>query len=204
MRTTVPAQALPLERAVSLQDFAHIASRHSTVAQAQAFSLRTGYGQKEQIELVIVPAGDATLTDDLKATLTSFVMASAPPGLAMTVSLYQEVIVSFAVAAWVKTDSFDADEVSANVRQALVEAFGFGKRSLGQPLYISELYQIVEGTEGVEDSDCEITIVEAPSDPAKVLDDRGAIRVVRPTARACVHLDSIHPDVTVTVEKYSP
>ena len=56
----------------------------------------------------------------------------------------------------VDSTAYNPEEVAAAVRSALEEAFSLQKRRLGQDLFLSEVYQVVEAVTGVEHSQATI------------------------------------------------
>ena len=206
LKTNAPAALLTLARCVSLRDFALLTKNHPSYAQAKAFSLKTGFGQRENIEVVVVPAGGAELTSDLQSSLKSYLESHALPGVNISVSAYEPVIVSFVIRVRIDTEAFDQDKVSEEVISALSSAFSIDNRELGQPLYRGELYQVVEGISGVENSTCELRFDGAgqvfSKEPRIAKGDNDIIRVIFPSPRQCIHLNAAMPMISVTVEEY--
>ncbi len=151
LRENAPATLLTLERAVSLDDFAWLAMAQSSVWQARAFSRPTGLGRNDKVEVVVVPAGGGAL-GTLAATLTSFLVAHAVPEVEVTVLPYESITFALEVLLTVDSAAYNPDLVTAAVKSALQDAFSLRKRKLGQALYLSEVYQVVEGVTGVEHS----------------------------------------------------
>ncbi|WDE03638.1 hypothetical protein SG34_019940 [Thalassomonas viridans] len=206
LKTNAPAALLTLARCVSLRDFALLTKNHPSYAQAKAFSLKTGFGQRENIEVVVVPAGGAELTTDLQTSLVSFLQSHALPAVSISVSAYEAVIVGFDVSVRVDSSAYDTDVVSQEVIAALTGAFSIDKRELGQALYRGELYQVVEGISGVENSTCELVFDGSgqtfSKEPRIAKGDNNIIRVIFPSPRQCIHLDALLPVINVTVEEY--
>jgi hypothetical protein len=94
------------------------------------------------------------------------------------------------------------------VVEAVSAAFSLRRRSLGQALYRSELYQVVEGVTGVVNSSCLMRLPPPPvplsSPPRQVAGRDGVLRVVKPAERQCLHLDLQRPAVSVTAQEYQP
>lgn len=151
LRENAPATLLTLERAVSLDDFAWLAMSQSSVWQARAFSRPTGLGRNDKVEVVVVPAGGGAL-GTLAATLTAFLVANAVPGVEVTVLPYESRTFALEVLLTVDAAAYNPDTVTAAVKVALQDAFSLRKRKLGQDIYLSEVYQVVEGVTGVEHS----------------------------------------------------
>ncbi|HEX5687845.1 MAG TPA: hypothetical protein VFY73_27840 [Ideonella sp.] len=204
MRTNAAGTLLALERAVSLTDFSYLARSRSDVAQAQAFALPPGRGQRERLELRVIPAGGGKFTPDLGQRVKDFLMAHAMPGVDVNVLSYVPLIVGLQVVVRVRTDAFDGDTVIANVRTALIAAFGIAQRRLGQPLFSGEVFAVVEAVQGVENSDCALLIAPAIAALAERISRNadGGIVAIRPQPEQCAHVDPRQPAVTVTFQPY--
>lgn len=151
LRENAPATLLTLERAVSLTDFAYLAMSQSSVWQARAFSRPTGLGRNEKIEIVVVPSGGGDL-GALGQTLTEFLLARAIPGVEINVLPYQPRTFALEVLLSVNTEEYDPEDVVTDVKTELEETFSLEKRKLGQNLFLSEVYQVVESVTGVDHS----------------------------------------------------
>lgn len=204
IRTNASATLLALERAVSLEDFSHLARSQAAVAQARAFALAPGRGQRENLEVRIIPSGGAAFTRELGAQIRAFLLAHALPGVQLAVESYAEVLIGFEVNIRVRREAFDGDTVAANVRSALVAAFGIDQRELGQPLFRGEVLAVIEAVQGVENSDGFIVLdARNPNTPQRVVrDSDGHITTVRVLERQCAHLPSTNPRVTITVQNF--
>jgi predicted phage baseplate assembly protein len=208
LRTNGPATVLTLGRAVSISDFGLLVGRHSSVWQARSFRLPTGLARRESVEVVVVPAGGATFTPDLQETLQAFAEAGALPGVSITISDYDPVVVRFEILLRVRSSAFDPETVKADVRAKLEETFSLRQRRLGAPLYRGELFGVVEAVTGVESSDCQIVFDEtallAERRPRVVRGPDGTLRALFPLDRQSVHLDPDDSQITLEVEEYAP
>lgn len=155
LKENAPASVLTLERAVSVGDLGHLAARQSSVWQARAFSQPTALSRRESVKVVVVPAGGGEL-GALKESLQKTLQAHTLPGV--DVQIFQATMTPFDVDVTVRVKSaeYDPDQVVESVRQALLDAFSLEQRRLGQDLFLSEVYQVVEGVQGVESSICTI------------------------------------------------
>ena len=151
LRENAPATLLTLERAVSLTDFAYLAMSQSSVWQARAFRRLTGLGRNEKIEVVVVPSGGGDL-GTLDQTLTEFLLAHAIAGVEIDVIAYQSRTFTLKVLLSVNIEEYNPVEVVAGVKKKLQETFSLEKRKLGQDLFLSEVYHVVESVTGVEHS----------------------------------------------------
>ena len=151
LRENAPATLLTLERAVSLDDFAYLAMSQSSVWQARAFSRPYGGGRSEKVEVVVVPAGGGSL-GSLQQTLRDFLLAHCAPGVEIQISNFVQCSFALEVVVSVQTDGYAPEPVLAAVREALQSAFSLRRRGLGQDLFLSEIYQVVEAVPGVTHS----------------------------------------------------
>ncbi|MEF8698351.1 MAG: baseplate J/gp47 family protein [Candidatus Accumulibacter sp. UW20] len=204
LRDNAASALLALERAVSLGDFAALARANAGVAQAIALRLPTGRGQREKVEVVVVPAGGSSFTTALKGSLEAFLLAHSLPGVQPLVSAYQPLTLRLKANVRSRPEAFEAEAVKAAVIVALAAAFALERRKLGQVLYRGEVYGVVEAVTGVENSDVELLIDPATAAAAQRVarDGSGRVLSVHPTARQCVHLASAAA-IEVHVEDFS-
>jgi hypothetical protein len=153
LRENAPPTLLALERAVSLRDFSHLAASQSSVWQAKAFSQILHGGRTESVRVVIVPAGGVK-SPDINDAIRSFLQEHALPGVQVTVDDAIKKYFSLSIIVRVKIDEFIAEQVEKAVDSALIDHFALQNRKLGQHLYLSEVYKIVEAVQGVENSIC--------------------------------------------------
>lgn len=171
MRANAPAALLTLDRAVSLADYGYLAATQSSVWAARAMADETARGRAERVRVVVVPAGGGEL-GTLEGDLTAFLARHAAPGVEVTVVRYDQVCLYVSAPVRVDPARFDPELVAANVRAAIVAAFSLRARSLGDPVYRSDVVRVVESVPGVEDSDCGIGVAEARGVPPEQLGER--------------------------------
>ena len=153
LRENAPPNLLALERAVSLSDFSHLAAAQSSVWQAKAYRKILHGGRMESVQVIIVPAGGVVspATDD---AVRSFLQKHALPGILIGMENYIPDRFHLSITVRIKINEFIAEEVEMAVVSALTEHFMLRNRRLGKNLYLSEVYKIVEGVKGVENSIC--------------------------------------------------
>ena len=123
----------------------------SSVWQARAFSRPTGLGRNDKVEVVVVPAGGGEL-GTLGATLKEFLIGHTLPEVDVTILPYKPGSFALEVLLSVDSAAHNPDEVSGAVKSALQGFFSLRRRKLGQDLFLSEVYHVVEGVTGVEHS----------------------------------------------------
>ncbi len=181
LRNNAPAALLTLERAVSLDDFAALAASQSSVWQARAFSRPTGLGRNNRVEVVVVPAGGGPL-GILTSTLRRYLLEHSAPDTDVTVLPYRQETFALDVSLDVNPAEYSPDLVMAAVRSALLRVFSLRKRKLGQDLFLSEVYQVVESTPGVEHS---VAVIDGDTSKRRVPAAEQAILVLGPLVVEC-------------------
>jgi len=209
MRANAPASVLTIERAVSLSDFTHLAATNSSVWQARAFRLPPDPGRADRIEVAIVPAGGGSL-GTLGETLKDFLTAHALPGVQVSITAYQAIILDLSLTLRIKEDEFDPDLVAEAVRQAVLTAFALEKAQLGEPLFRSQVLKVVEGVAGVENCRCEINPdgfrdeTGAATEPRHVAyGPDGSVKRVSTQARQVIYLDKDLSNLAITTQAFS-
>lgn len=200
LRENAPATLLALDRAVSLEDFSQLARSHASVWQARAFRKPPGLGQRERLEVVVMAAGGGTPSEALKDELAGYLLARAQPGVALAVTEYVRLSFQLAVKIRIRTDAYDSQAVQDAVTTALLAAFTEQYRQLGQTLYRGEIYQIVDGVAGVENSDCSIALDASTAAQLRLTRTDSEIMAVWPSAKQCLVFDSSY--FSPTVEEY--
>lgn len=204
LRENASRALLTLERAVTLADFAALARGNAGIAQAEAFSLPAGRGQRENIEVVVVPAGGGSFTTSLRDSVQAYLLAHSLPGVQLTVSAYDALRFGLHVTVRVRREAFDPELVKEAVRSTLAAAFALERRRLGQALYRGEVYGVVEAVTGVENSDVGIDL-DGPTAAALrrlAQDARGEVLSALPQPRQCLHLDPDPARLVVVVEDF--
>lgn len=188
LRDSAPATVLTLERAVSLRDYASLAGAQSSVWQAAAFVRQLRRRGRSRVEVVVVPAGGGEL-GDLQEALTTTLQAHALPTVDVEVTRYNPVHFHVDVTVRVKFAVYEPEDVVAAVRSALLNAFTLRRRRLGQDLYVSEVFRVVEAVVGVENSIC-------------IVNGDSSIQRVPASDRSIVFIDPDQSVVQVEAEEY--
>ncbi len=192
LRENAPSTLLALERAVSLSDFAQLARAQSSVWQARAYSQVLHGGRSESVQVVIVPAGGVQSTP-LNEAIRAFLQSHTLPGVQVTVSAFEKQLFRLSVIIRLRVDEFLSAEVEKAVASSLRDHFSLQQRRLGEHLYLSEVYKLVEGIRGVENSIC-------------VLNENRALQLIMARSEtAVVYLDSDDAAaLSVITEAYQP
>lgn len=204
LREAAPATVMTLARAVSLRDFAMLARSHSSVWQARAFPVRAAHARNEAVRVVVVPAHGADLTATLQQDLQTWLQAHALPGVQVDVVSFESVRVRLSMTVYIDTSAWEAGVVAEAVRAALLTAFGLDRRRLGQPLYRSELFAVIENVTGVLHSEVRMSLAPDSAPPARtVASEDGSLRLIDPGPTRCAWLDSSLAVEDLTVEAWT-
>jgi predicted phage baseplate assembly protein len=196
IRELAPASVLTLERAVSIEDYAHIAQRHSSIWQARSYALPDTHGAVDRVEVVLVPDGGGDL-GDLKLSMKSYLENFSRPGVMVAIAGYEAILLELNINLRVDISAFDGDKVTEAVRLSLVEAFSLQKAKLGESIYLSRVYQVIEAVEGVENVDLLVNPdgfvdeLQSATTPADVFyGDDHTVRRITPTNRQLIYIES--------------
>lgn len=152
LRTHIADKLFAMDRAVSVDDFTHLASLHSSVWQAVAREGGTASSRAKHIEVVVVPAGGTALHNTLKKQLRTFLESRAIPGIVVQINAYVELNPLIEVTLYVDSARFDPEAVKIAARNVLQTDYSLENTVLGQPLTIGGFYKRLEALEGVAHS----------------------------------------------------
>jgi hypothetical protein len=147
-RANAPLSVMPLDRLVSVQDYADFTRRFAGIAKALA--QKTSDGQKQLLYLTIAGVDDAPIdvTSDLYLNLLEALRDFGDPDLPLRIDLRELLILI--LSAKIKTaPDYLWEPVVTAVRARLLDVFGFGKRGLGQWALISEVISAIQNVAGV-------------------------------------------------------
>jgi len=147
-RENAPLSVMPLDRLVSVRDYADFTRRFAGVAKALA--QRTSDGRIQLLYLTIAGIDDAPIdvTSDLYRNLLEALRDFGDPDLPLRVDLRELLVLVLSANIKLAPDYLWEPVVTA-VRAQLLAAFGFGKRGLGQWALISEVISAIQNVAGV-------------------------------------------------------
>jgi predicted phage baseplate assembly protein len=148
-RENAPLSVTALDRLVSVQDYEDFARNFAGIAKASAQRfVNRGF---EFVHLTIAGADDMPFdpSSDLSKVFLRSLRQSGDQF--QSVSVASRDLVTVILSAEVRVEAgYLWEVVSPLVRQALLAAFGFDRRVLGQCLWLSEVYQAIQAVEGVD------------------------------------------------------
>jgi hypothetical protein len=147
-RTNAPLTVLTLDRAVSLQDYEDFSRAFAGIAKALATWSWANQSQRVFIT-VAGPDGAEIKTDsDTYKNLLAALQQSGDPFVSLCLKSY--VPAYFRFAGKVKIDpAYETDSVLAAVEGALRTNFSFDARGFGQPVFLSEVFEVIQAVPGV-------------------------------------------------------
>jgi hypothetical protein len=154
-RRSMQHRVRTLGRAVSLVDYADLALTFSGIAKARAdWELQ---GARRGVLLTLAAAGGATPSTELKEALYGFFAERSAAGERLRIRDHRNLPVRLALDLTVQPNFLQAD-VLRRLWQALGAEdsgdvrgyFHFDARELGEDLFLSSIYRVVEATRGVK------------------------------------------------------
>jgi predicted phage baseplate assembly protein len=155
-RQMAPVTVRTLDRAVTAQDFKELALTYPGIDKANARYLRKD--GRPLIDLVVATTGGLLLNSEMRDSLTAFLQARSAPDHLVVIRDYRPVAVRLALEAHIRP-TFLRAETGVTIQKALSTGlaedgslgyFNFDKRGLGENLYLSDVYALVESLPGVD------------------------------------------------------
>ncbi len=146
-RANAPLSVMTLDRIVTLRDYEDFARAFGGIAKAAA--VWSWNGTSRVIALTVAGvAGDVPAQRDID-NLRGAIAKASDQAIALTILPYRPA--TFRLSAKLRTDpAFVPDVVKAAVVAALADAFSFDRRTLGQPVYKSEVIAVMQAVPGVD------------------------------------------------------
>ncbi len=147
-RRTMPLGTRTLARAVSLVDYEDFAMAFAGIAKAQAAVLHMPPGPAVAVTIAAQDGASISTASPLWRNLARAFHGSGDPNVRVLLLPYRAS--SFRLGLKVKRDpAYERDAVIQALEQALRERFAFDARSLGQPVFLSEVVAVAHEIAGV-------------------------------------------------------
>jgi predicted phage baseplate assembly protein len=147
-RATAPLSTLALDRLVSVQDYADFARMFAGIGKASA--ARLSDGQRLVVHVTIAGVDDIPidLNSDLFQNLRLSLRQYGDPYFPVRVALRN--VLALVISANIRLlPDYLWEDVERRVRARLLDTFGFDRRDLGQPTYLSEVIGAIQSVMGV-------------------------------------------------------
>ncbi|MCL2686221.1 MAG: hypothetical protein FWE73_07525 [Candidatus Bathyarchaeota archaeon] len=147
-KINAPSTVLTLGRIVSLKDYENFARTFLGIAKARAIAEEDGTDYIVRLTVAPVDAqylsSESLLYINLKETIEAICAYGQKVRLVSFISVY------FKVVGTVYVDlGYRPEEVEANIKVALINAFSFEKRSLNQAVTSEEILAVIQAVPGV-------------------------------------------------------
>jgi len=146
-RESAPAAVRTLGRVVSLRDFEDAAREAALVAKARAAVVRGADGVG--VSLTVAGEDGARLGEDSLSDLREDLDARRDPHRRLQIQNCTEVAVAVAARVVAHDPDREPAAIESAAREALLDAFGFERRELGQALHASDVLAVVQNVSGV-------------------------------------------------------
>lgn len=168
-RRNAPLAVQALDRIVSVQDYADFARTFAGIAKTSVRLLPDG--RRQIVHLTIAGQDNIPIdpTSDLFQSLFLALRKLGNPGEPLRLAVCEVKLLVISMRVRVQPD-YQLEKVVPNMRTALLNAFGFEQRDLGQPVYQSEVLSVVQQVPGVAFVEMEILDAVAQSDLVQALD----------------------------------
>jgi len=154
-RENAPLAVMSLDRLISVQDYADFTRTFAGIGKADA--RRVSDGHRELVHVTIAGADDIPVdpVSDLYRNLVIALRRYGDAAVPVQVGL-RELVVLVLSANFRLAADYQWEPVVQKVRTTLLDAFGFGRRALGQPARLSEAIGLIQSVEGVAYVDVDV------------------------------------------------
>jgi hypothetical protein len=155
-RQMAPVTVRTLDRAVTVQDYKELALAYPGIDKANARLMRKD--GRPLIDLVVATTGGQPLNSVMRDALTAFLQARSAPDHLVIIRDYTPVAVHLVLEAHIQPTYLRA-ETGVRIQKALsmglaedgsLGYFHFDRRGLGEDLYLSDVYALLESLPGVD------------------------------------------------------
>lgn len=147
-RRNTPIAIMALDRLVSVRDYADFARNYAGIGKAAA--ARLSDGARQVVHVTVAGAGDIAIdvNSDLYRNLLQALQLYGDPY--QPIALCPRTVKLIVLSAGVKLlAGYHWEAVEPQIRAALLDAFSFDNRVLGQSAYLSEAVSLIQAIEGV-------------------------------------------------------
>ena len=154
-RRNAPLAVMALDRLVSVQDYADFSRTFAGVGKASAARLSNGRMQLVHVTIAGVDDVPILASSDLFRNLAAALRLFGDPRQPIQLALRERRLLMISAEVEVLPDyAFEA--VAPRVRAAMLDAFGYERRGLGQDAVLSEAYRTIQGVAGVALADVRV------------------------------------------------
>jgi hypothetical protein len=147
-RRNAPLAVQALDRLVSVQDYEDFARVYAGVGKARAVEISDG--RRQVVHVNIAGADDIPIdtNSDLYRNLRQALLDFGDPYQPIQLEIRE--LMFIVISAWVRIlPDYQWESLEPKVRAALLDAFSFERRELGQDVVLSEVVSIIQSVRGV-------------------------------------------------------
>jgi hypothetical protein len=148
MRKHVPLAVKALDRLVSVQDYEDFTRIYAGIGKARAVELSDG--RRQLVHITIAGADDIPIDEnsDLYRNLRQSLLDLGDPYQAIQLEIRELMLIVITARLRILPE-YQWEQVVTQVRTALLEAFSFERRELGQDVLLSEVMSVMQAVRGV-------------------------------------------------------
>lgn len=154
-RKNAPLVVKALDRLVSVQDHEDFARTYAGIGKARAVELSDGH--RQVVHVTIAGADDIPIDkpSDLYRSLRQALLDFGDPYQAITLEIRELMLIVISAGIRILPE-YQWEPVVMHVRTALLDAFSFERRELGQDVLLSEVISVMQGVRGVAYVDVDV------------------------------------------------
>jgi Baseplate J-like protein len=153
-RRNVPLGVMAVDRLVSVQDYEDFARVFAGVGKASAARLSDGHRQLVHVSIAGAENIPIDPTSDLYRNLFQALHQFGDPHEPLQLAVCEVVLLVIIAKVHLLSD-YLWESVEAQIRTAVLDAFSFDRRTLGQPIFQSEVISVMQAVTGVDYVDLE-------------------------------------------------
>ena len=170
-RANAPLAVLALDRVVSVQDYQDFARALAGIGKASSVLLSDGLSQFVHLTIGGTTDQPIETSSALVANLAAGLAANGDPHLPVRVAPGQITLIVLAASVHIEP-GYQWTDVSAAVRTALLSAYSYDNRSLGQAVVLSDIIATIQAVPGVDYAIVPgLTTVAEQADPASTVNE---------------------------------
>ncbi len=177
IRLELPRSVRTLGRVVSLDDYASFALTFPGIEKARAVGLWNGHAHLVQLTVAASEAKSITRSSALCDRLIGSIHRVRVPGPSLRLDLCVRLLFDIDATVCV-VPGHSSEDIERSLKSALLEAFGFDRRGLGQDVAASEVIAVIQEIDGVAGVSCWLssagerdTSAKQPAGPPPLLRD---------------------------------
>ncbi len=154
-RKNAPLAVMALDRLVSVQDYEDFSRLYAGIGKA--FAVEISDGRRQLVHITIAGADDIPIdkSADLYRNLHQALLDFGDPYQAIQLEIRELMLIVVSAGIRILPD-YQWEPVVTQVRSALLDAFSFERRELGQDVLLSEVISIMQRVPGVAYVDVDI------------------------------------------------